>query len=48
MGRRGVRDLDADVRQSVRRVLDDPFLPVTDSVRGFVSEVASATLGEVR
>jgi carbonic anhydrase len=42
------RDLDDDVRQSVRRVLDDPFVPVKDSVRGFVYEVESGKLREVR
>jgi carbonic anhydrase len=42
------RDVDEDVRQSVRRVLDDPFIPVKDSVRGFVYEVESGRLREVR
>src|SRR3954449_3443007 len=32
-------DVDEDVRQSLRRILDDPFIPVKDSVRGFVYEV---------
>src|ERR1700761_6061772 len=32
-------DLDEDVRQSIKRILDDPFIPVKDSVRGFVYEV---------
>jgi carbonic anhydrase len=40
-------DLDADVRQSVRRILDDPFIPVKDSVRGFVYDVATGKLREV-
>jgi carbonic anhydrase len=40
-------DLDEDVRQSVRRVLDDPFVPVKDSVRGFVYEVETGRLREV-
>jgi carbonic anhydrase len=41
-------DLDEDVRQSVRRILDDPFIPVKDSVRGFVYEVATGRLREVK
>ncbi|AGL19020.1 carbonic anhydrase [Actinoplanes sp. N902-109] len=40
-------DLDDDVRQSVRRILDDPFIPVKDSVRGFVYEVETGRLREV-
>ena len=41
-------DLDEDVRQSVRRVLDDPFIPVKGSVRGFVYEVETGRLREVK
>jgi carbonic anhydrase len=41
-------DLDQDVRQSVKRILDDPFIPVKDSVRGFVYEVETGKLREVR
>jgi carbonic anhydrase len=41
-------DLDEDVRQSVRRILDDPFVPVKDSVRGFVYEVETGRLREVK
>ncbi len=40
-------DIDEDVRQSIRRVKASPFLPHTDSVRGFVFDVASGTLNEV-
>jgi carbonic anhydrase len=40
-------DLDADVRQSVGRIMDDPFIPVKDSVRGFVYDVETGTLREV-
>jgi carbonic anhydrase len=40
-------DLDADVRQSVGRIRDDPFIPVKDSVRGFVYDVETGTLREV-
>jgi carbonic anhydrase len=41
-------DVDADVRQSIQRILLDPFIPVKDSVRGFVYEVESGKLREVR
>jgi carbonic anhydrase len=40
-------DLEGDVRRSIRRIKDDPFLPHTDSVRGFVYEVESGRLREV-
>jgi carbonic anhydrase len=40
-------DLDDDVRQSVRRILDDPFIPRKESVRGFVYDVATGKLREV-
>lgn len=40
-------DLDADVRESIARVKDDPFLPHKDSVRGFVYEVETGKLREV-
>jgi carbonic anhydrase len=40
-------DLDADVRQSVRRIKASPFVPHTDSVRGFVFDVGTGKLREV-
>jgi carbonic anhydrase len=40
-------DLDADVRQSIRRIKTSPFIPHTDSVRGFVFDVATGKLREV-
>jgi carbonic anhydrase len=40
-------DLDADVRQSIRRVRRSPFLPHRDRVRGFVYDVDSHRLREV-
>jgi carbonic anhydrase len=40
-------DLDEDVRQSIRRIQADPFIPVKDSVRGFVYEVETGKLREV-
>jgi carbonic anhydrase len=41
------RDLDADVRQSIRRIQASPFVPNKDSVRGFVYDVATGKLREV-
>jgi carbonic anhydrase len=41
-------DLDEDVRQSLRRIAEDPFIPVKDSVRGFVYEVETGRLREVK
>jgi carbonic anhydrase len=40
-------DLDANVRDSIRRIEQSPFLPRTDSVRGFVYEVETGRLREV-
>jgi carbonic anhydrase len=40
-------DLDADVRQSIRRVRRTPFLPHRDRVRGFVYDVDDHRLREV-
>ncbi len=41
-------DLDDDVRQSIARIKESPFVPRTDAVRGFVYEVESGRLREVR
>jgi carbonic anhydrase len=41
-------DLDADVRQSVKRITTSPFVPHTDAVRGFVFDVATGRLNEVK
>jgi len=41
------KDLDADVRQSIARIKASPFIPRTDSVRGFVYEVETGRLREV-
>jgi carbonic anhydrase len=40
-------DLDADLRQSMHRIKSSPFLPHTESVRGFVYDVATGRLREV-
>jgi carbonic anhydrase len=41
-------DLDEDVRQSLKRIRTSPFIPHTDSVRGFVFDVATGRLNEVK
>jgi carbonic anhydrase len=41
-------DPDADVRQSIRRITTSPFIPHTDAVRGFVFDVATGLLTEVK
>src|SRR6202789_709444 len=40
-------DLDEDVRQSIARIKASPFIPHTDSIRGFVFDVATGKLNEV-
>jgi carbonic anhydrase len=40
-------DLDADVRESIRRIRASPFIPHTESVRGFVYDVDTGRLREV-
>ncbi|MFC5993732.1 beta-class carbonic anhydrase [Pseudonocardia hispaniensis] len=37
----------ADVRQSIARIMANPFLPHRDAVRGFVFDVATGRLNEV-
>lgn len=41
-------DLDGDVRQSIARIKASPFIPHTDQVRGFVFDVATGLLSEVK
>jgi carbonic anhydrase len=40
-------DLDEDVRQSIRRIEASPFVTKTESLRGFVFDVATGKLSEV-
>ncbi len=40
-------DLDENLRQSLRRVTDSPFIPEKDTVRGFVYDVETGRLREV-
>jgi carbonic anhydrase len=41
-------DLDADVRAGIARIKSDPHLLHRDNVRGFVFDVATGKLNEVR
>jgi len=41
-------DLDDDLRQSMRRIQTSPFIPYKDKVRGFVYEVETGRLREVK
>lgn len=43
----GFTDLEAQVRASVRRIRDCPWLPHRDQVRGFVFDVRTGRLSEV-
>jgi carbonic anhydrase len=41
-------DLEGDVRQSIARIKASPFIPNKDSIRGFVYEVETGRLVEVK
>jgi carbonic anhydrase len=41
-------DLDADVRQSIARIKASPFVPKKDKIRGFVYDVKTGRLREVK
>ncbi|MCW2724663.1 MAG: Carbonic anhydrase-related protein [Frankiales bacterium] len=41
-------DAEADVRQSIRRITTNPFIPHKESVRGFVYDVKTGSLDEIR
>ncbi|MFC8080319.1 beta-class carbonic anhydrase [Streptomyces sp. NPDC057307] len=41
-------DLTEDVRQSIRRITGNPFIPHTDAIRGFIFDVATGQLNEVK
>ncbi len=41
-------DLEEDVRQSIARIRNSPFIPRKDSVRGFIYDVRSGKLAEVK
>jgi carbonic anhydrase len=44
---RSFPDLDQDVRDSIKRIEDSPFVPRKDSVRGFVYNTGTGELREV-
>jgi carbonic anhydrase len=44
---RTFEDLEEDVRDSIRRIRESPFIPRRDSVRGFVYEVETGRVREV-
>jgi carbonic anhydrase len=44
---RSFPDLEQDVRDSVRRIQESPFIPNKDNVRGFVYDTGSGELHEV-
>ncbi|AQZ63493.1 Carbonic anhydrase [[Actinomadura] parvosata subsp. kistnae] len=41
-------DLEEDVIQSIRRIREDPFIPHKDAIRGFVYDVTTGRLSEVK
>ena len=41
-------DLDEDVRQSIARIKASPFVPLKDAIRGFVYDVKTGRLREVK
>jgi carbonic anhydrase len=41
------KDLDQDVRDTLQRIKESPFIPLTDNLRGFVYEVETGRLREV-
>jgi carbonic anhydrase len=41
-------DVEGDVRQSIRRIAADPFIPRKDAVRGFVYDVRTGGLREIK
>jgi carbonic anhydrase len=43
----GFADLEEDVRRSIARIRESPFIPQKDSVRGFVYDVETGKLNEV-
>ncbi|HEX2234211.1 MAG TPA: carbonic anhydrase [Thermoleophilaceae bacterium] len=43
----GFPDLEQDVRDSIARIKESPFIPHTESVRGFIYDVETGKLNEV-
>jgi carbonic anhydrase len=44
---RSFPDLEGDVRDSIQRITDSPFIPRKNEVRGFVYDVKTGRLHEV-
>jgi carbonic anhydrase len=40
-------DIEADVRQSIARIKNSPFIPAKDDIRGFIYDVKTGRLDEV-
>jgi len=40
-------DLEVDVRDSIKRIKESPFIPIKDEVRGFIYDVKTGRLDEV-
>jgi carbonic anhydrase len=40
-------DLEQDVRDSIKRITESPFIPRKDEVRGFIYDVKTGRLDEV-
>ncbi|GAA5059396.1 beta-class carbonic anhydrase [Nocardia callitridis] len=41
-------DLETDVRQSIARIIASPYIPHKDNIRGFIFDVATGKLNEVK
>jgi carbonic anhydrase len=41
-------DLEEDIRESIDLIMDNPFIPHTDEVRGFIYDVQTGALREVQ
>jgi carbonic anhydrase len=41
-------NLETDVRQSIARIKANPFVPLKDNIRGFIFDVATGLLNEVK
>lgn len=41
-------NIEVDVRQSITRIKQSPYIPHTDQVRGFIFDVATGLLNEVK
>jgi carbonic anhydrase len=44
---RSFPELEEDVRDSIKRIKESPFIPKTDEVRGFIYDVKTGRLEDV-